>query len=109
MENDERMRDKFEVLFGDNPVSMESARFTAVPDEDREQHDIEALNRQFQLWGDKTDWKRVEFFINRRGNQGESVVKLKLHTRRGDRLEYLYRVTPDGRVIPVWELFYNRI
>ena len=104
---DELQNESIEVFVSGTPVRMRASAFTASPPEGTEQAMVEGLNRAIAEWGVDTDWRRVDYFVNRLGHNGETVVKLTLpHRRRGARFEYIYRITADGNVIPVWHVIY---
>ena len=88
---------------------LKSDDFQALPDEATEKDDIEALNREIATGANGTEWKRIEYSLKRGGNDGKTAAKLTLTHQRGSRFEYLYEITSEGKIIPVWALSFGPI
>ena len=90
-------------------VQLRSADFQALPDEATEKDDVEALNREIAAAAGGTEWKRIEYTLKRGGNDGKTAAKIMLTHQRGSRFEYLYEITSEGKIIPVWALSFGPI
>lgn len=99
--------DTFEVRIGGKPVMTEATEFQALPDEATVVSDIAALNQEIVSWGADTDWKKVEYSIDRHGNNGESMANLTITDNRRARFVYHYRITADGKITPVSGRFHS--
>lgn len=76
------------------------------PSAEVEQRHHDRLNDTLEQWGEDTDWDIARTFINRKGFDGEVVVRLTLHHKKGRFYEFLYRLPTNGGAHPVWKVIF---
>lgn len=95
-----------EIFVDGKPRKFNVDEFSVTPPSETERRYVHRLNQTMEVWKEETDWSSASLFVNRMGVDGEVVVKLSLHHKKGSEYEFLYRVPASGGVYPVWKVVY---
>lgn len=103
---DELSQQEIEVFIDRKPVKMHAALFSAMTPAADEGAYIEELNREIRRGGVATHLRRLSYVIDRKDDDNEPIVKIVVHNRMEHAMEYFYRVTCDGSVVPIAQFAY---